>query len=212
MNILIENLGPMKRAKFDIGDLTIICGGNNTGKTYATYATYGFLDYIHTAAQFPVDKAIVNRLLSRGSAVIPLAEYRDNLPQHIARLSRQYSKILPDVFASSESRFKETNFRFKLNGKDLKKFSPVHIVLGSATTELLQVKSAQSNNALEIGLIVDKSSDEVPPRELITNMISDGIRHAIFNSYIPRPFIASSERTGAAVFNRELDFTKNRIL
>jgi predicted ATPase len=42
MKIKIKNLGVLKQAEFTLGDLTIICGGNNTGKTYASYALFGF--------------------------------------------------------------------------------------------------------------------------------------------------------------------------
>ena len=44
MKIQIKNLGALKQAMLTLGDLTIICGVNNTGKTYATYALFGFLD------------------------------------------------------------------------------------------------------------------------------------------------------------------------
>jgi predicted ATPase len=43
MKVKIKNLGILKQAEFSLGDLTIICGGNNTGKTYATYSLFGFL-------------------------------------------------------------------------------------------------------------------------------------------------------------------------
>ncbi|MEA1895844.1 MAG: AAA family ATPase [Euryarchaeota archaeon] len=43
MELSIKNLGPLKQAEFELGELTIICGYNNTGKTYATYAVFGFL-------------------------------------------------------------------------------------------------------------------------------------------------------------------------
>ncbi|NEP90051.1 MAG: AAA family ATPase [Okeania sp. SIO2C2] len=43
MKIKIQNLGVLKQAEFTVADMTIICGGNNTGKTYATYALFGFL-------------------------------------------------------------------------------------------------------------------------------------------------------------------------
>jgi predicted ATPase len=43
MHITVKNLGALKQASFEPGDMTIICGRNNTGKTYATYAMYGFL-------------------------------------------------------------------------------------------------------------------------------------------------------------------------
>ena len=43
MKFHFENLGLLDKAELELADLTIICGENNTGKTYATYAIYGFL-------------------------------------------------------------------------------------------------------------------------------------------------------------------------
>ena len=37
MKIFVKNLGILRQAEFELGDFTIICGQNNTGKTYATY-------------------------------------------------------------------------------------------------------------------------------------------------------------------------------
>ena len=47
MKINLKNLGLLDEANFEIGDFTIICGENNTGKTYATYAFYGFWKKIY---------------------------------------------------------------------------------------------------------------------------------------------------------------------
>ncbi len=44
MKVTVQNLGILKNATFELGDLTLIFGLNNTGKTYATYALYGFLE------------------------------------------------------------------------------------------------------------------------------------------------------------------------
>ena len=41
-----RKIGPVKDAALELGDLTIIAGRNNTGKTYLTYALYGFLKMI----------------------------------------------------------------------------------------------------------------------------------------------------------------------
>ena len=43
MRFTFENLGPVKKAELELGDLTIISGLNNTGKTNIVYALYGFL-------------------------------------------------------------------------------------------------------------------------------------------------------------------------
>ena len=44
MKFTFENLGPVKKAELELGDLTIISGLNNTGKTNIVYALYGFLN------------------------------------------------------------------------------------------------------------------------------------------------------------------------
>ncbi len=43
MQFLIKNFGVLKDATFSLGDITIICGPNNTSKTLVSYAIYGFL-------------------------------------------------------------------------------------------------------------------------------------------------------------------------
>ena len=43
LTVKLKNIGILKQAEFSLGDLTLICGENNTGKTYAAYALYGFL-------------------------------------------------------------------------------------------------------------------------------------------------------------------------
>ncbi len=40
MKIHIKNIGMLDEAEFEVGDLTLICGENNTGKTYATYSLW----------------------------------------------------------------------------------------------------------------------------------------------------------------------------
>ncbi len=39
----LKNIGAIKQAKIELGKLTVICGKNNTGKTYITYSIFGFL-------------------------------------------------------------------------------------------------------------------------------------------------------------------------
>ena len=43
MKFHFEHIGPIDAADLELGDLTIIAGRNNTGKTYLVYTMYGFL-------------------------------------------------------------------------------------------------------------------------------------------------------------------------
>ena len=40
-----KNIGPIKKAELELGDLTIIAGQNNTGKTYLAHTIYDFLNF-----------------------------------------------------------------------------------------------------------------------------------------------------------------------
>lgn len=48
MKVRLKNVGMLDETEFEVGGLTIICGENNTGKTYATYSLYGYLDFVRT--------------------------------------------------------------------------------------------------------------------------------------------------------------------
>ncbi len=212
MKIHIERLGALKQAEFTIGPLTIICGENNTGKSYATHACYGFLDYLRSNTIFPVADPMIDHLFSEGSVCIELEHYRKDLTKHLDKASKRYSEVLFKVFAGNESLFKESALSISFGDTRNMPFAHVNLKLGSAERGVLHIHSTAENSALEVSLIVDKSSDDIPPRNIIKSMISDAIGNAMFEGLVPRPFLASAERTGAAIFQKELDFTRNRLL
>lgn len=46
MKLTLSNIGKIKKSDIKLGKLTLLCGRNNTGKTYITYSIYGFLKYL----------------------------------------------------------------------------------------------------------------------------------------------------------------------
>ena len=42
LTFTFKNIGPIKDAELELGDLTIIAGRNNTGTTYLAHTLYGF--------------------------------------------------------------------------------------------------------------------------------------------------------------------------
>ena len=210
MKVSIENLGVIKEADFEIGDLTIICGKNNTGKTYATHATYGFLAAL-SGMDFPVSKEVIEKLIKGDSVILPLSDYRKSLNRRLKNFSKKYSQDIDGVFAGSERQFKNADFCFQLNTKDGSLvFSNVQARVGFNGGYNLDIQSSKDKASLEINSTVNKVSDEEPHHRTIAREISRWIGKALLGT-VPRPFIASAERIGVAIFQRELDFTKNRL-
>ena len=69
-----KNIGPVKEADMELGDLTIIAGRNNTGKTYLAYTLYGFLKTWRelAASVLPDFDHFVKTVIKTGNATQPI--------------------------------------------------------------------------------------------------------------------------------------------
>jgi predicted ATPase len=212
MKISVKNLGAIDQAEFTLGQLTIICGSNNTGKTYVTHATFGFFDYLRSGFRLDVSDSEITSLLSSGTISIDISSYMSDLQKHFKTAAKNYSQILNKVFSGNDKLFENSEFDFSIETKTEHTTAEVDLRFGSAEKSVLQINKAEGSEQLHITLIVDKMSGDVPRRSFIEDMISNSLREIILGSIIPRPFIASAERTGAAIFQKELDFTRNRLI
>ena len=214
MKIKFKNLGPLRQAEFELGDFTIICGCNNTGKTYATYALFGFLDFWHNSSFGILDihTSNIDRLIENASIQIDLDDYVKKASNILKDASKLFSKRLPEFFASNEKHFLETEFSINIDSSNIKiQTDKYERTLGSPKEKILQIIKNEDENILNVSLLGGKNQVRFHP-EFLQRIIGDSIKDVVFGSHLPRPFIASAERTGAAIFRKELDFTRNRLI
>lgn len=212
MRITFKNLGAIRQADLTLGDLTVICGKNNTGKTYVTYATYGFMDFWHKDLSVNIPADLITEVMEKGSISVSVELFAKDADKILKRASSEYSEHVNDVFAGKESLFENVDISVNVDKSINYVANGVSFRAGSANKTLLKVDSQAGDKELTISLLVDKSSEDLPPRSFVESMISAAIRELVFKDKVPRPFIASAERTGAAIFQKELDFTRSRIL
>lgn len=211
MKITVKNLGVLKQAEFSLGNLTIICGENNTGKTYATYALYGFLSLAGRISSINVSNSDVRHLLDYGSVEISLKAHIEKANKVLEEKCQEFTGLLPRVFASSDRFFKDTTFSVENESYESAIASPFKMTTGSAKTELFSISKEKNSEVVNVSLIVEKEKIKVET-EIIKHIIGRALDDIIFGNLFPRPFIASAERTGAAIFRKELNFARNRLL
>lgn len=216
MKISLRNLGPLVEADFEVGDLTIICGCNNTGKTYATYATYGFFDFWNDGYDLPLNPEYVQTLMEKGKVEIDLSSHRNSFSKYLKDAGKRYSKMLHLVFAGNEKHFRDSEFSIEAVSPDGYMEREVDYAFDSpplAPTPLRILKPAGSS-VLTISLERAKMDSPFPLylRHHLWNKFSAVIKDTLFGSVFPRPFISSAERTGSSIFQKELDFTRNRLV
>ncbi len=211
MKIQIKNLGVLRQAEFSLGDMTILCGGNNTGKTYATYALYGFLSLWRKEFSIEIHEDKINRLFAEGVVHIDVPEYVALADQILSEGCKRYTKKLPMVFAAMADRFKETEFQVLLDTKDIRSVGKFDRKMRAANAELFSISKGEESTELVITLLVEKEKVKIP-KDVVKRIIADALKDIIFGHLFPNPFIASAERTGAAIFRKELNFARNRLL
>ena len=213
MKVKIKNLGILKQAELSLGNLTIICGGNNTGKTYATYSLFGFLDTWRQLLKGPTFslKEKVDQLLSDGVISLDLQEYVQQCEIILTTGCQRYIQQIPEVFAANEERFKNVDFQIELNFDNIQFQNKYEKKISTATWEIISISKPENDPYLSITLLTETEKINLPVH-FLEDIIYDSIQDIIFSQFFPRPFIASAERTGAAIFRKELNFARNRLL
>ncbi len=211
MKIMIQDLGALDYAEFSLGNLTMICGSNNTGKTYATYALFGFLRFWQNdfSVSFPQDQ--VQTLLNEGSIEIDLCPFIKNSQSIMNQASEEYLNLLPKVFSAPLDRFKNSKFNLEIFPKDITILDQYRWYRKTINTDLLLIKESQESTVLTVNML--RKTIKLPfSKEILQIIIGQAIKSIIFGRVVPNPFIVSAERTGAAIFRKELDFARNRLL
>jgi predicted ATPase len=211
MKIKVKNLGALKQAEFTLGDLTIICGCNNTGKTYATYGLFGFLYTWQRMFSIPISSDKIEQLLANGVVRLDIQEYVQQSDQIVSNGCQAYTQQLPKIFAAQTERFKTTNFQVSLDIQNIRLVDKFDLKMRAANAELFSITKSEESTELVVTLLVEKEQVTIPS-DVLERIIADALKHIIFERLFPRPFIASAERTGAAIFRKELNFARNRLL
>jgi hypothetical protein len=217
VKVTVKNLGILKKAEFDVGDLTIICGTNNTWKTYATYALYGFIDY--WKEEFAYDwlgPEATEKLFNSSSVVVELDGIRRNIRNIVAGACKKYVRTLPTVFAAPADRFSDSDFKVSVSETEVDFIGierTIQSTRGQGEKPIFGIYKKRGENTITVNIPSKmEKTGKTSNWQFLAQEINHAIKMLLFGDIFPAVFIASIERTGAAIFQKELDFTRNRLL
>ena len=207
MKIRLKNIGILKQAEFSLGDLTIICGENNTGKTYAACALYGFLNSWRKFIRFPISNAQIQRALTE-PVKIDLAQATNDM---LTEACKKYTEQLDKIFAASEGTFQNSEFRLVTDEIDLRNKKFNSILTNLQNPAFIFAKDKRSEEVILTSRIREEQEREIDT-DSVKSAIDFIILDDIFSDSLPKPFIFSAERTGVAVFRKEFSFARDLLL
>lgn len=213
MKFHFENLGLLDEADIELADLTLICGENNTGKTYATYAVYGFLRSWRGILRFVLEDEI-NALLKDAQQyrIDLVAMFEGKVDAYLEKMGSEYVGGLPRAFATESNVFEHTICAICCcKPTDFLTRSYQRTVQAGASGKVLATLKKDAGSTMLDVLVADAEVLQQPFGGL-SDFISDAIADIVFAQHLPRVHIASAERTGAAIFRKELDMARTRML
>ena len=231
MKFRFKNLGPVDEAELELGDLTIIAGRNNTGKTYLVYAVYGFLrglrkyvsmvlsqDNFHRHLSLfdaPSMEDIIQRLMS-GNKVSWNAESNflcDEQVKVMKSAAAIYSKIgIAEVFNMPREVFSRASFEVDLvggfrdggiQGVFVSTGGVLSLDYDGERVELFYREGQQSS--FDLG--GKFSAFEEAVRQIYVLFLL-----RCFPFYYSYPSILSSSRLSIPLFYKELDYVRGQIV
>lgn len=219
MRFHVERLGPMENAELDLGNLTVIAGRNNTGKTYIAYAIYGFLKYFQRTSWRQLSRHVdrldyAEWIESVGIAAhdtelrIPEREISlEEIKKHRCNLLSAYSEmfsnsLLAEVFSSRRGDFEGASVSIELS--DFR--------LGAENSERINSDSKHESLFEYDGRVLRAVSEISPQGQPLMEYCLDQYRRFLVPELSASISIISAERFGISLFYRELDFTKNQLV
>ena len=220
MKFRFKNLGPITEADLELGDLTIIAGRNNTGKTYLAYALYGFLRRWNSSATWL-------RSPTREEGVVGLDEFsslarqaaregfakrtfrRHELEQRRSAIAEAISEVystsgLAEAFSSQRERFQDASV--ELTSRLSENTLPPEIIHTSGGS--CRVSWEDDNIIMSVDVLQRQPVESGPVIFALRNLYF----RFLFPELAIEPFVLTSERFGISLFYRELDFTKNKLV
>ncbi|MFJ3049093.1 AAA family ATPase [Pseudomonas nitroreducens] len=206
LKLHIKNLGPIKETSIEIAPLTIICGSNNSGKTYISYCIYGLLQTWNPSISTGIFKENAIELKETGKTTLDLGKTFQNKDKIFSELEADFAESIDVFFSAPAGTFKD----FKLEVENEFKLPESNdYVFEVNSPRLGKLHYKQIGSTIEITSLEEDRNFDIGRAQQLLEIYG---ALAVFDDYFPEPFIVTAERLGISLFYKELDSNRNALV
>lgn len=221
MKISIDNLGPIKHADIDLDkDLIILCGANNTGKTYLAYSVYGLFKFgekmvLHFEDEVEEEEVLADALQDDEYNEWDLSQvFLLNKEPMTHTLQAQYADYLPTVFAAERAIFKEVDFLIGLDEETIiqKIFAcPLikNITLEHGTT--LKIEKTANSHLLHVSVRRGNKGISFSYKKM-TRLVGETMFSFMVSTIFTNVHIETAERAAINLFSKEMTEKRSKLI
>ncbi|HCL9934940.1 TPA: AAA family ATPase [Escherichia coli] len=208
-----KNIGCISTGEINAKPLTLLCGKNNTGKTWVMYGLYGFLNMPSPSLKLPQVANFAKTLRENGKFELDVIEWiKDNFTLIKREFNKDSSLMLKDVFNTNDKEiFSNSTFDWVIDEESLvssvyEKKLDVSLVIGTGKKEVMLLSKDKNSNIIQMTLL-----DSAFPR--IDGFINLTLSQLLKIEYDESPaFLIPAERNGLHLFFNELSSRRTALL
>ncbi|WP_170933764.1 AAA family ATPase [Bacillus cereus] len=218
-NFQFNNLGSISKGNIELGKITILCGENNTGKTYASYGIYGLLKRLgRLKGHYELN---AKELLEKKTTTIDLRKTVNLFNDSLAVLSETFSEQLYELFGTNKEFFKGSKIRVTTDieneplGKNILEEAIKFNISFNDETLICAVNKKAGEYEVHVSLVNFEDNEQEKVKffvRLVKQFIKDRLDKALFKTLPTKPFILPAERAGLNLFHNELNKNRNEIV
>ncbi|RKZ52818.1 MAG: hypothetical protein DRR16_31930 [Candidatus Parabeggiatoa sp. nov. 3] len=218
----IKNLGILEQAEIDFRyDLILLCGHNNTGKSYLAYGIYHFLTMNKERANLrdlgnlfnKIAVQIETNLVRKNPIVINLVDiFKTYLSPHkkeiFEHVVKHYVQGLADFFAAhDQALFSTTQAQIEMSDQEIENKIRLNAFSLESAEQNRFVSISKLENSPYLNLTFEKYQTERLTESLLEDILAS-LFHSLFHF---RTYIAPAERSAINIFSRELSLIRNKL-
>lgn len=213
LSITINNLGIIKEATIDLSKkLVLLCGPNNTGKTYVSYIANALLGYRGGFYNKDFSEEQMNRFYKQNEFTFTLEK------KNIIQLREQEIKYingdLESIFGLSREKVKklflDSNVHFTMSNQLYWEYLKEERIEIEAETEYFKVAIMKEAGDLKVMVKnVSTQQEMISPRMYVRRFLWGYIHYLIINYPCANTIMFPVERNSVYTFSKELSINRN---
>lgn len=211
-----KNLGVLQQAAIELAPFTLVCGGNNCGKTYLAYAIYGLFRSWDAPQNLLNLRPCLDTLLKDGHCSIDMKSFFsiERLEQFEQQITGSYVKEqLGKSLAVPASRLQDTEMSISLKDREKDFFERSFAnEIRKGKNSIIEVKKPANSYSVSIERTGEFSISDEREQIALLDVMNNSVTSLVKGILFPNTFMASCERTGAVIFRNELNLNKSRLL
>lgn len=211
LDFVIKNLGPVKDATFTASNLNVLCGKNNSGKSFILHTIYLFLSKWRYQLGVRINIEHERELAVKGCVKFNVRDYLPFLNEWLSRSTADFVKNLPGMMKKDSACFTNCSFEVKVDLDYARTLANKQFV--EFETELVKgcvLKVSKPSDSLEVDVSLVNTAKEFPAPSVVQLALRLAVMFTVVD-VLPRPVLLTAERVGTMLYGDDINAVSNPV-